>query len=230
MFAKITVRGTLTLISEGETVKITKLAGVAAAIAVTFGMGAANVAPASAADNIKTFGEQERLNGPNGFPYIGYTVNKLAPSTDPVPHNGTLYAATLIIDGFGVNTPPLIERFGARAQSGDFYPSIWGASNTGKLYFDVVGDVPNSVVWNDGIRDILAWVPGETPLEPSIAGPGPDVAPGSESVVTAPESVPAETSPAIVATPNDLAAPPYQLNEAEVASPGFNAGDGGGRR
>ena len=34
----------------------------------------------------------------------------------------------------------------------------------GKLYFDVVGDVPNSVVWNDGTRDILAWVPGETPL------------------------------------------------------------------
>jgi Domain of unknown function (DUF1942) len=211
-------------------VKIAKLAGIVAATAVTFGIGAANVAPASAVDNIKTFGEQERLNGPNGLPYIGYTVNTLAPSTDPVPHNGTLYAATLIVDGFGGNTNPQIERFGARAQSGDFYPSIWGASNTGKLYFDVVGEVPNSVVWSDGIRDILAWVPGETPLEPSSVGPGPEVLPGSESVVTAPESVPAETSPAIVATPNDLAVPPYQLNEAEVASPGFNAGDGGGRR
>jgi hypothetical protein len=35
-----------------------------------------------------------------------------------------------------------------------------GGSTTGKLYFDVVGDVPNSVVDNDGIRDVLAWVPG----------------------------------------------------------------------
>ena len=35
-----------------------------------------------------------------------------------------------------------------------------GGSSTGKLYFDVVGDVPNSVVYNDGVRDLLAWVPG----------------------------------------------------------------------
>ena len=35
-----------------------------------------------------------------------------------------------------------------------------GGSTTGKLYFDVVGDVPNSVVYNDGVRDVLAWVPG----------------------------------------------------------------------
>ena len=140
--------------------KFTKLAGIVAATAVTFGIGAVNVAPASATDNIQVFGVQERLNGPNGLPYIGYTVGNLAPSSDPVPHNGRLYAATLVVDGFGGNYPPFIERFGAKAQSGDFYPSIWGASNVGKLYFDVVGDVPNSVVWNDGIRDILAWVPG----------------------------------------------------------------------
>jgi hypothetical protein len=36
-----------------------------------------------------------------------------------------------------------------------------GGSVTGKLYFDVVGPEPNSVVWSDGMRDILAWVPGE---------------------------------------------------------------------
>ncbi len=143
---------------------VTKLAGAVAASAIVFGIGAATVPSAWATDNIRTFGEQETLNGPNGLPYIGYTVKGLAPSNDPVPHNGTLYAASLVVDGFGTGTPPMIERFGARAQSGDFYPAIWGASNMGKLYFDVVGDVPNSVVWNDGTRDILAWVPGETPL------------------------------------------------------------------
>jgi hypothetical protein len=30
----------------------------------------------------------------------------------------------------------------------------------GKIYFDVVGDAPNSVVYNDGVRDLLAWIPG----------------------------------------------------------------------
>jgi hypothetical protein len=210
-------------------VKIAKLAGIVAATAVTFGIGAVNVAPASATDNIKPFGEQERLNGPNGLPYIGYTVDNLAPSADPVPHNGELYAATLMVDGFGGNANPMIERFGARAQSGAFYPSIWGASNMGKLYFDVVGEVPNSVVWNDGIRDILAWVPGSPSSGATSAEPGPEVVPESESVVTAPNAMPAETDPAIVATPNDLAPPPYQLSEAEVAEPGFNAVPGGRR-
>ncbi|MCB1265509.1 DUF1942 domain-containing protein [Mycolicibacterium sp.] len=213
--------------------KITKLAAAAAATAVTVAFGAVTAAPASATDNIKTFGEQERLNGPNGFPYIGYTVFNLAPSNDPVPHNGTLYAAKLVVDGFGGNYPPMIERFGARARTGEYYPSIWGASNMSKLYFDVVGVVPNSVVWNDGTRDILAWVPGESPLEPKSAMdepppdpvrvvPGPEVVPGSaEAPAIQPGAVPTESDAAIVATPNQEAAPPYQLSEAEVAEPGF---------
>ena len=93
--------------------KITKMAGVVAATAVTFGIGAANVAPAWATDNIKPFGEQEPLNGPNSLPYIAYTVKNLAPSNAPVPHNGTLYAARLVVDG---NYPPQIERFGQQLQ------------------------------------------------------------------------------------------------------------------
>ena len=34
-----------------------------------------------------------------------------------------------------------------------------GTSPTGKLYFDVVGAEPNSVVYNDGVQDLLVWVP-----------------------------------------------------------------------
>ena len=208
--------------------KVTKLAGAVAASAIVFGIGAATVPSAWATDNIRTFGEQETLNGPNSLPYIGYTVKNLAPSSDPVPHNGTLYAAQLVVDGFGTGTPPMIERFGARAQNGDFYPSIWGASNMGKLYFDVVGEVPNSVVWNDGTRDILAWVPGEVPLTGNSVPPEPEgssqvIAPGGGS------AVPSESDSAIVATPNDIAPPPFALNEAEVAEPGFNAVPGGRR-
>ena len=69
---------------------VTKSAAAVLAAAITFGLGAVNIAPASAADNIKTFGEQERLNNPNGQPYIGYTVFGLKPSTAPVPHHGQL--------------------------------------------------------------------------------------------------------------------------------------------
>lgn len=214
--------------------KIAKLAGVLATAAVAVGVGASTAAPASATDNIKVFGEQERLNAPNGLPYIGYTVDEFGPSSDPVPHRGKLYSADLKVDGFGGFAPPMIERFGARAQTGAFYPVILGASNPGKLYFDVVGpDMPNSVVWNDGTRDILAWVPGALPLEPEpkFASPAPPpVAPAPYPAPPPPApyagpsgaGMPAETDPAIVARPEIMAPGPFQLTPAEVAMPGFN--------
>ena len=207
--------------------KIAKLAGVAATV-VMCSLAGVNAAPAWATDSVKVFGEQETLNGPNGLPYIGYAVGKLAPSSDAVPHNGKLYAAKLTIDGFGGSYPVFIERFGARAESGDFYPSIWGASNAGKLYFDVVGDIPNSVVFNDGTRDLLAWVPGQPG---STAAPV--VVPDSDEnfqVVPDNQAAPSASTPggdsSIVATPNDLASSPYQITEGEAAQPGFNSGGG----
>jgi hypothetical protein len=32
-----------------------------------------------------------------------------------------------------------------------------GQRSTGKLYFDVVGAAPNSVVYNNGVQDLLIW-------------------------------------------------------------------------
>lgn len=63
----------------------------------------------------------------------------------------------------------MIPMFIARAESSAMYRVIGnagpgpvppGGSSTGKLYFDVVGDEPNSVVYNDGVRDLPAWIPG----------------------------------------------------------------------
>ena len=150
---------------------IKKLAGGVAATAITFGVGAATIAVASAVDNIKPFGNQEQLTDrATGAPTIGYTVTNLSPSSDPVPHSGQLYEATVTVDAFGSWATPLTPLFNARAESSAMYRVIAdagvggavppGGSTTGKLYFDVVGDVPNSVVYNDGVRDILAWVPG----------------------------------------------------------------------
>ena len=221
---------------------VQKLMGAVAATVITLGIGLTAVPSASAADNIKTYGEEEALNGPNSQPYIGYTVYKLLPSNAPVPHNGKLYSAKLKVNGYGGMADPGIGRFGARAESGAYYPAIWGASNMNKLYFDVVGDVPNSVVWNDGMRDILAWIEGQDPREPHTVSEEPadvpEPAPAPYNPYATAEGaltpMPVETDPALVATPNDLAQPPFALTEGEVASPGFNAvpggGGGGGRR
>jgi Domain of unknown function (DUF1942) len=154
--------------------------------AVAVGMAAATAIPASAANNIKPYGVQETLNDyATGAPMIGYTVNGLTPSSAPVPHNGTLYAATVKVEGLGGWATPLIPLFNARAQSGANYRVIAnapdgppaappGGSTTGKLYFDVVGDIPNSVVYNDGSQDLLAWVDtngtGMASGAPDVAG------------------------------------------------------------
>lgn len=225
---------------------ITKLAKAATAAAAAVGIAAATVTPASATDNIKIFGEQMRLNKPGGVPFIGYTVTNFGPSSDPVPHRGTLYGATLTVDAFADWALPMISLFNARARSGQGYPLIpnapggisgaWippGGVSTGKLYFDVTGDEPNSVVYNDGFRDILAWVPGTIPLEGFRDAP-PDtmdpVVPDTDSQVAPPpdasqpgaaEAAPPPSDSEIVATPNNIAPEPYQLSEAEVAEPGF---------
>jgi hypothetical protein len=34
-----------------------------------------------------------------------------------------------------------------------------GGSSTGKIYFDVIGDEPTSIVYNDAVQGLLAWVP-----------------------------------------------------------------------
>ena len=69
--------------------KIAKLAAVAATV-VTCSLAGVSAAPAWATDSVRVFGEQETLNGPNGLPYIGSAMGTLKPSSDPVPHSGTL--------------------------------------------------------------------------------------------------------------------------------------------
>jgi hypothetical protein len=150
-------------------VKIKKLVAPVGIAAVAVGMAGATAVPASAANNIKPFGTQETLNDyGTGAPMIGYTVMALSPSSDPVPHNGQLYAATVKVEGLGGWATPLVPLFNARAESGANYRVIGGigvpsappgGSTTGTLYFDVVGDPPNSVVYNDGVQDLLVWVP-----------------------------------------------------------------------
>jgi hypothetical protein len=198
-------------------VKVHKLAGAVAATAVTLSFAAVTAAPAGAVNNIKPFGQPESINDVYGNPMITYTVQGLRPSSDAVFHNGQLYEALVTNDG-GV---PIAPMFNARAESGANYRVI-GGGIPGKLYFDVVGDVPNSVVYNDGGQDLLAWV-STGPMDsgaPDVAGES------TEDIGGAPAATP-ETSGDDVAPPVE-APPQFELTEPEVAEPGFNGG--GGRR
>jgi hypothetical protein len=62
-------------------------------------------------------------------------------------------------------------------------------------------------------------------IEPYIVDiPEPYVPPAGEPAPAA--ALPAESDPALIATPPVIAPPPYELTEAEVAEPGFNADPG----
>src|SRR5882757_6212860 len=188
-------------------------------------MAASTAIPASAADNIKPFGQQAALNDyGTGAPMIGYTVTGLNPSSDAVPHNGQLYEATVTVEGLGGWATPLVPLFNARAESGQNYRVIGGGpaaappggSTTGKLYFDVVGDVPNSVVYNDGTQDLLVWVPGA----PEGGVPGGSGAPDSagestEIIGNAPAGGVESQGPVGPAAPAVIAAP-EQVNPFET--------------
>jgi len=148
---------------------IKKLAGAVAASAVMIGMGVAP--PALATSNLQLFGVQETVKDLNG-PLTAYTVTGLMPSSDPVPYPvaGRLYEATVKTDALVGTVTPAVDYFNARAENGDNYrvlanvsslsgaPIGQGGSTTGKVYFDVVGANPNSVVYNNGFEDILGWV------------------------------------------------------------------------
>ena len=210
----------------GVTVKVRKLAAPVGIAAITISIAASTVIPASAANNIKPFGQQETLNdAATGGPLIGYTVTGLNPSSDAVPHNGDLYEATVTVDAPGGWATPVIPMFNARAESGDNYRVIAnapggpaaappGGSSTGKLYFDVVGPVPNSVVYNDGTQDLLAWVPGAPEGGvPGAGGSGPPDSAGSSSEIIGNAPAGGVESGGDMAAPADIAPPP------EVVSP-----------
>jgi hypothetical protein len=189
-------------------VKVKKLAGAVAVTTAVFGLGA--MPQASATSNIQVFGIEETVRDLNG-PLIGYTVSKFMPSSDPVayPVAGRLYEATVMAHAIAGTVVPTVSFFNARAESGQNYrvlesvsgiggPIAQGASSTGKIYFDVVGDTPNSVVFNDGNEDILGWIspPGVAPEEvaPPAGGGGSGGGAGGDQGVTG-STGPNEASP-----------------------------------
>jgi Domain of unknown function (DUF1942) len=156
--------------------KTKMLAGTVAVSAAMFGVAA--VPPAWAAVNTQAFGIEETVATASG--QIAYTVTKLLPSGDAVPYpiNGQLYEASVMAKAVNGWVAPGVQFFSARSVGGQSYPVLAGVftpqglsgapmpptgGTSGKIYFDVVGEPPNSVVYNDGSSDLLSWVmfPGE---------------------------------------------------------------------
>ena len=112
----------------------------------------------------------------------------------------------------------MIERFGARAQDGTYYLSIWGASNPSKLYFDVVG-VPTASCGTT--VSATSW-PGfpATALEPKKAPPRrppPAPEPGVDPFTVNEGAMPAESSGNLgEASPNVM---PARARPRSLSSP-----------
>jgi hypothetical protein len=195
-------------------VRIRKLVAPIGVATVAIGMAAATAAPASAANNIKPFGQPESLNDlATGAPMITYTVHGLNPSSDAVFHNGQLYEAAVTVDG-GI---PIVPLFNARAESGQNYRVIGGGA-PGKLYFDVVGDTPNSVVYNDGVQDLLTWV-STGPMAsgaPDVAGESTEIIGGAPAA--GPEATGDDVAPAVVPAPEEVN--PFETPEQHAAHGG----------
>ncbi len=121
------------------------------------------------------FGSQGTLVDSGGAVVQGWTVTNLQPSSDVIPHpvQGRLWEASATDTAIKGSVTPVIPDMNARAANGDSYQVIWnvslekgvnpstlpeGASTSGKLYFDVTATDPDSVVYNDGVQDLLIWV------------------------------------------------------------------------
>ncbi|UXA18434.1 MPT63 family protein [Mycobacterium sp. SMC-4] len=121
------------------------------------------------------FGDRQELVDAGGEIITGYTVTDLRPSNEvvPWPVAGQLWEATVKAEALRGDPQPIVASFNARAANGENYQHLFAAAspgalgpeviaqghhNKGKLYFDVVGMEPNSVVYNSGVEDLLIWV------------------------------------------------------------------------
>ena len=163
------------------------------------------------APSTTTIGQQGKLV--NGDVVQGWTITGLKPSADEVPFtpSGTLWEATATNEAIQGSVQPIVSNLNARAADGQNYRVLWGLATTqgvnpaalaqgektsGKVYFDVTGASPDSIVYNAGGRDLLVWEPAPA-ASPSTGGGGTWTPPATGGYQSAPaQSAPAQTAPA----------------------------------
>ena len=161
------------------------MAAMTAAAAAAIGVAAA---PFASADDVEvqSLGQPAALTDGNLVQH--WTITGLKPSTDSIPYRpiGTLWEATATDEAIAGGATPIVSNLNARAKNGDTYRVLFGVATpqgvnpstlaqgektTGKIYFDVTGATPDSVVYNAGGNDLLLWV------QPPPAAPAATCAP-----------------------------------------------------
>jgi hypothetical protein len=195
---------------------------LAAAGALSTGIAAADEpAPAPATQPIGTQGAV-----PEGPGVHGWTVNDLRPSSDAIPYQprGTLWEATATDEAIQGTVFPIVANLSARSASGQNYQSLFtvptsqgivptgltqGQQTSGKVYFDVTGDAPNSMVYQAGGADLIRWV-----------APAPQQAPPSAPQPQAPTGGSGSQAPAANGGGSHQAPAPARGPSSHSANPG----------
>ena len=154
----------------------TKLAAATVAAAGVVSIGAPTASADDAAATTHKIGDQAKVA--DGAVVQGWTVSDLRTSTDAIPYQvrGTLWEATATDEALQGAAIPMVSNLNARAEDGQTYRALFqvaspaginpatlapGQQTTGKVYFDVTGESPDSVVYNAGGRDLIVWVQPE---------------------------------------------------------------------
>ena len=159
------------------------LGALSVAAAAAIGVSAAPLA--SAETEVEYLGQPAELV--DGDVIQHWTVTGLKPSADTIPYQaaGTLWEATATDEAIAGSATPIVSNLNARAGNGETYRVLFGVATpqgvnpstlpqgektTGKIYFDVTGEQPDSVVYNAGGTDLLLWVePPPAPATDSAA-------------------------------------------------------------
>jgi hypothetical protein len=201
---------------------ITTALAAAATVAAAGAVGIVGTPLASAEDvTTQTIGSQAKLV--DGNVIQGWTISNLKPSTDVIPYQatGTLWEATATDEAIQGAATPIVSNLNARAQSGETYRALFGVATaqgvnpatisqgqktSGKVYFDVTGQAPASVIYNAGGQDLLAWVqapPASTPQTGTGSTPYRSASPATSAptaTTPAPAPAAAEATPAPTTT------------------------------
>jgi Domain of unknown function (DUF1942) len=202
--------------------KITSITAALAATVATSGAIGIIGAPIAFADaTTQTIGSQGKLV--DGNVIQAWTISDLQPSSDTIPHQvrGTLWEATATDQAIQGSATPIVSNLNARSQNGQTYRALFGAATpqgvnpatlpqgaqtTGKVYFDVTGEKPDSVVYNAGGQDLLVWVQAP-PSAPSTGTrstpyyqPAAPATPAPAATTPAPAPAAAEATPAPTTT------------------------------
>lgn len=189
--------------------KISK--GTTTMAVAAFVLGAALGAPVAGADTTPAswLGQEAQLD--NGNVIQAWTISGLKPSSDVIPYNvhGTLWEATATDQAIQGSVIPIVSNLNARARNGDTYRVLFGVatpqgvnpatlaqgqSTSGKIYFDVVGQNPDSVFYSDADTELALWL--QPP--PVAATGGTTSSPASSSAAASTPGQTATTGPAAV--------------------------------